>query len=277
MKKNTKKLIALATALTFAVGLVTLTGCGSGSSSDDKVIKVGASPTPHAEILKAVESEVEKQGYKLKIVEFEDYVKPNQALADGDLDANYFQHKPYLDDYNKKNGTDLVSAGTVHYEPIGIYKGTKSTIASLSSGDKVGVPNDTTNEARALLLLQAQGVIKLRDGVGLDATKADIVSNPKNIEIEELDAAIIPKSLPDLALGVINGNYALGADLTSADCLAYEAADSEAASEYANIVAVRKEDLKSKKTKVLVKALQSATAKKYIEKTYKGTVELYTD
>ena len=277
MKNNIKKTVVLATAFTFAIGLFTLTGCGSSSSSSgDKTIKVGASPTPHAEILKAIEPEIEKQGYKLKIVEFDDYVKPNQALADGDIDANYFQHKPYLDDYNKKNGTDLVSAGTVHYEPIGIYKGTKSSIDALSSGDKVGVPNDTTNEARALLLLQSKGVIKLKDGAGLSATKADIVSNPKGLDIEELDAAIIPKSLPDLALGVINGNYALGAGLTADDCLAYESADSAAAAKYANIVAVRKDDLNSKKTKVLVKALQSETAKKYIEKTYKGTVEPYT-
>ncbi len=269
MKKNfIKRTIVIATTLALSTAL--LAGCGA--KKEDNVIKVGASPSPHAEILKAVSKELEKDGYKLKVVEFEDYVKPNQALTDGDIDANYFQHTPYLKDYNKKNKTDLVAVAKIHYEPLGIYKGAKSSLDALTAGDKVGVPNDTTNEARALLLLQKQGLITLKKGAGLQATKADIVDNPKNLDIVELDAAIIPRSLPDLAVGVINGNYALGANLKAGDSLAFEDKDSEAAKEFANVIAVRKEDKNSKKTKALVKALKSAEAKKFIKGKYEGAV-----
>lgn len=265
-----KKITALAIALVFAAGL--LSGCGGKSEEEGELIKVGASPSPHAAILKAIAPELKKEGYKLEVVEFEDYVKPNQALTDNDIDANYFQHKPYLDDYNNKNKTDIASAGAVHFEPLGIYKGAKKSLDKLANGDKVGVPNDTTNEARALLLLQDKGLIKLNDKAGLQATKKDIVENPKNIDIVELEAAVIPKSLPDLAVAVINGNYAISAGLKTEDSIAFESKDSEAAKEYANILAVRAEDKDSDKTKALVKALCSDTAKKFINDKYSGAV-----
>ena len=269
MSKTIKQLLKLGLILTFS--LTFLTGCGNGNK-DDKVIKVGASPSPHAEILEAIKPEIEKEGYELQIVEFEDYVKPNQALSDKDLDANYFQHQPYLDDYNKKNNTNLVGIKKIHYEPLGIYKAEKKSIDELSSGDKIGVPNDTTNEARALLLLEEQGIIELKKDAGLQATKADIINNPKNIEIVELDAAIIPQTLPDLAIAVINGNFAISSGLKSDDAIIFESNDSKAAQEYANVIAVRKEDKKSNKTKALLKALQSDTAKNFIKNEYNGAV-----
>lgn len=269
MKRNRLLGIILIATLVFATAA--LTGCKNGKKDDKKII-VGASPTPHAEILEEAREEIEKEGYTLEIKEFDDYVKPNQALTDGDLDANFFQHEPYLIDYNKKNKTDIEVAGVEHFEALGVYKGKKKSFDELTSGDKIAVPNDTTNEARALLLLESQGIIKLKDGVGLEATKKDIVSNPKNIEIEEIDAAIIPKTLPDVALGVINGNFALGAKLTADDRIASESSDSEAANKYANVVAVNKGDKDSKKIKVLVKALHSEKVKKFIEDKYQGTV-----
>lgn len=267
MKKTFKILVGVLT-LVLSVGL--LTGCGG--KKEDKVIKVGASPAPHGEILEALKDEVKEKGYTLEIVEFEDYVKPNQALTDGDIDANFFQHQPYLTDYNKKNKTDIVGVKKIHFETLGIYKGSKSSLNDLSKGDKIGVPNDTTNEARALLLLEANGIIKLKQGVGLEATKKDIVSNPKGIEIVELEAAVIPKSLPDLALGVINGNYALSSGLKVTDSIANESSTSEAADEYANIIAVRKEDKDSEKTKILEEVLTSDACKKFIQKNYGNAV-----
>lgn len=269
MKRNRLLGIILIATLVFATAA--LTGC-KNDKKDDKKIIVGASPTPHAEILEVAREEIEKEGYTLEIKEFDDYVKPNQALTDGDIDANFFQHEPYLIDYNKKNKTDIEVAGVEHFEALGVYKGKKKSFDELTSGDKIAVPNDTTNEARALLLLESQGIIKLKDGVGLEATKKDIVSNPKNVEIEEIDAAIIPKTLPDVALGVINGNFALGAKLTAADRIASESSDSEAALKYANIIAVNKGDKDSKKIEVLVKALHSDKVKKFIEEKYQGTV-----
>ena len=274
MNKKVLRVLAIALIAVLTLGLA---GCGSSDSgsdsgSEDKVITVGASPSPHAEILEAIASEVEAQGYTLEIVEFEDYVKPNQALTDGDIDANYFQHQPYLDDYNEKNGTDLVGVEKIHYEPLGVYKGTKSSFDELEEGDRIGVPNDTTNEARALQLLQAEGLITLKDGVGLQATRADIVDNPKNIEIVELEAAVIPQTLPDLALAVINGNYALSGGLTAGDAIAYEASDSEAAQEYGNVIAVRAGEENSEKTQVLLNAIKSETAREFIESEYQGSV-----
>lgn len=269
MKKNSK--LALVLIGTLAIGAIALTGCGK-SKTDDKKIVVGASPTPHAEILEVARDELEKEGYILEIKEFEDYVKPNQALSDGDLDANFFQHAPYLKDYNEKNKTDLVSAGDEHFEALGVFKGKKTSFDELASGDKIAVPNDTTNEARALLLLEANGLIKLKEGAGLAATKKDIVSNPKNIEIVELDAAIIPKTLPDVAFGVINGNFALGAGLGAGYRIASEAGDSEAAKKYANIIAVRKGDENTDKIKALIKALHSDKVKTFIEEKYQGAV-----
>ena len=267
--KNLKKTLVLIATLVAAVALL-----ASCSKKDDKTIKVAATPSPHAEVLEQIKDVLAEDGWTLEIVEFEDYVKPNQAVEDGDVDANYFQHQPYLDQYNEENKTKIVSAGVIHYEAMGIYKGKKSELSSLSSGDKVGVPNDVTNEARALALLEANGVIKLKEGVGLNATKADIVSNPYGVEIVELDAAIIPNTLPDLAFGVINGNYALNAKLTSANAVAFEASDSTAAQTYANIIACKKSAKNSKKIKALVKAIQSDTVKNYIEKEYGGIVKV---
>lgn len=237
----------------------------SSSASNGTVITVGASPSPHAEILKAA-------GYELKVVEYNDYVQPNVALSEGDLDANYFQHKPYLDNYNQENGTDLVSAAAIHFEPMGIYAGKSSDIKNVPDGAKIAVPSDATNEARALLLLQDQGVLKLKDGVGLEATKNDIAENPHNVEFVEVEAASVPRTLQDADFGVINGNYALSAGLDTTATLASEGAGSEAAKTYANIVAVRKGEDQTDKTKALVKALTSDTAKKFIENQYKGSV-----
>lgn len=270
------------------LGSFTLTACGgnsatgssaatsgaatSSSASNGTVITVGASPSPHAEILKAVEDEIKAAGYELKVVEYNDYVQPNVALSEGDLDANYFQHKPYLDNYNQENGTDLVSAAAIHFEPMGIYAGKSSDIKNVPDGAKIAVPSDATNEARALLLLQDQGVLKLKDGVGLEATKNDIAENPHNVEFVEVEAASVPRTLQDADFGVINGNYALSAGLDTTATLASEGAGSEAAKTYANIVAVRKGEDQTDKTKALVKALTSDTAKKFIENQYKGSV-----
>ncbi len=263
-------------AVVLAAGLLmtSLAGCGGGSSSstDGKTIVVGASPTPHSEILKAAEEALKEKGYTLEIKEFTDYVQPNQALSNGELDANYFQHAPYLTDYNEKNGTDLVSAASIHYEPLGLYAGKTKAVTELSDGATIAVPNDTTNEARALLLLENQGLIKLKEGVGLAATPKDIAENPKNLKVQELEAAQLARSLGDVDMAVINGNYALDADLKVSDALAKEEKDSEAAKTYANIVAVRKGEENSDKTKALIDALKSESVQNYILNTYGGAV-----
>ena len=235
-------------------------------------IVVGASPAPHAEILAAAEPVLNEAGYTLKIVEYTDYVQPNLALEAGELDANYFQHGPYLEQFNEEQGTDLVSAGTIHYEPFGIYAGKTASLEELADGATVAVPNDTTNEARALLLLEAQGLLKLKEGAGLDATRNDIEENPRNLEILEVEAAQIPLSLQDVDIAVINGNYAIDAGLKVSDALAVEASDSEAAVTYGNVVAVRNGDENSDKTKALVEALKSDTVKEFIDETYAGAV-----
>ena len=279
--KNIKKVWAIALILVLA--LAALTACGGGSSEEaaggeadgDKVIKVAASPTPHAEILGSVADALQEEGWTLEVVEFDDYVQPNVATTDGDVDANYFQHVPYLDEYNAQNGTNLVSVGGVHYEPMGVYAGTKKSFDELADGDKVGIPNDATNGARALLLLQDNGVIKLKDGAGVTATEQDIAENPKNITIVPLEAATIPASLPDLALGVINANYAIGADLKIDEALATEAADSLAADTYVNVIVVNEENKDSEKTKALVAALQTDEVRKFIEDTYAGVHRRY--
>lgn len=280
IKQHIKPLAGIVAAAGLALAL---TACGgnsgaattavaSSSAASDNVITVGASPSPHAEILEAIKPELEAQGYELKVVEYSDYVQPNVALSEGDLDANYFQHLPYLENYNTENGTDLASAGAIHFEPMGLYAGKSSDITNVPDGAKIAVPSDATNEARALLLLQDQGVIKLTDGVGLEATANDIVENPHNVELVEVEAAAVPRSLQDVDFGVINGNYALSAGLDTSATLASEGADSEAAQTYANIVAVRKGDENSEKTQALIKALTSDTARKFIEEQYKGSV-----
>lgn len=271
---------ALALALTGAVIIGAFAGCGAkkDSSSDTKKeetkkIVIGASPSPHADILKVAKKELKKEGYELEIKEYSDYVQPNTALESGDLDANYFQHKPYLDDFNKKKKTHLVSTGMIHYEPFGIFPGKTKTLKDLKKGATVAVPNDTTNEARALLLLQDQGLIKLKDGAGLTATKKDIVENKKDLAIKEIEAAQIPRSLKDVDIAVVNGNYALQAGLkVNKDALATEDADSVGAKTYGNIVAVKKGNEKLAATKALIKALKSDTVKKYINDKYDGAV-----
>lgn len=273
--KNIKRFSILALVLVLALGALSACGSkssGGGDESADKTIRVAASPTPHAEILNSVSDALAAEGWTLEVVEFEDYVQPNVATTEGDVDANYFQHVPYLEDYNKENGTELVAVGNVHYEAMGVYKGTKDSLDALAEGDKIGVPNDTTNEARALQLLAANGVITLKEGVGLEATKTDITENPKNVEIVELEAASIPGALPDLAFGVINANYALGASLTTDDAVAYEAGDSEAAETYVNVIVVNKGNEESEKTKALVAAVQTEAVKKFIEEKYSGAV-----
>lgn len=277
--KNLKKLLAIATILVLALAALTACGGGSGDSADsgeadaDKTIKVAASPTPHAEILNSVSDALAKEGWTLEVLEFDDYVQPNVATTDGDVDANYFQHVPYLDEYNAQNGTNLVSVAGIHYEPMGVYAGTKKSFDELAEGDQVGIPNDATNGARALLLLQDNGVIKLKDGAGVTATEQDIAENPKNIKIVPLEAATIPASLPDLALGVINANYAIGADLKIDEALATETADSLAADTYVNVIVVNEENKDSEKTKALVAAIQTDEVKEFILNTYNGAVQ----
>lgn len=270
--KNIKRFSILAAVL--VLSLTILSACGGGSSeSADKTIKVAASPTPHAEILNSVADVLAEEGWTLEVIEFDDYVQPNVATTDGDVDANYFQHVPYLDEYNEQNGTDLVAVANVHYEAMGVYKGTKDSFDALEDGDKIGIPNDGTNGARALQLLEANGVIKLKEGAGVTATEQDIEENPKNLEIVPLEAATIPASLPDLALGVINYNYAQGAGFTQDDAVALEEADSEAAETFVNVIVVNAGNEETEKTKALVKAVQSDTVKDFILENYNGLIQ----
>lgn len=277
MKKN---LIAL--VLTLAFVLSAATGCGSKSDTSSTAssaaaktttLTVGASPTPHAEILKQCAEPLKKEGITLKIVEFTDFVQPNTALESGDLDANYFQHTPYLKDFNKKHGTHLVALAKIHYEPFGIYPGKTSSLEKLPDGAKISVPNDGTNEARALLLLEKQGIIKLRDGAGFDATKLDIQNNPKHVRIVEMEAAQLTKSRSDANLAVINGNYALQDGLNAAkDALATEASGSDSAQTYANVIAIKQGNENNPAVKKLIKVLHSKAIQNYITSTFKGAV-----
>lgn len=244
-----------------------------GDTTQLQVINVGASPAPHAEILEVAKGVLKEEGYDLKITEFVDYVQPNLALDSGELDANYFQHKPYLDNFNQERGTKLVSAAAIHYEPYGIYAGKTKSLDELKDGAQVAVPADASNEARALLLLEAQGLIKLKDSTNINATKNDIVENPKNLNIIEIEAAQLPRSLQDVDIAVINGNYAIEAGLSvNKDALAKEDAESVAATTYGNIVAVKEGKENDPAIQALVKALQSDKVKTYIEETYDGGV-----
>ena len=272
-----KKIVALALAGVLAVG--TLAGCGakkdegSKESGENKVIKIAASATPHAEILEEAKPLLKEKGYDLEIKVFDDYVQPNEVVESGDFDANYFQHTPYLESFNKEKGTHLAVAGEIHYEPFGIYPGTKKSLDEIADGDKVAVPNDTTNEARALLLLQDNGIIKLKEGVGLEATVNDIKENPRNIEIVELEAAQIARVTGEMAYVVLNGNYALQAGYSvGKDSLAYEKADSEAAKTYVNVIAVKEGNEENEAIKALVEVLKSDDIKKFIEEKYDGAV-----
>lgn len=265
-----KKLVALLVVGAVLAGV--LTGCGN-ASSDSKVIKIAASSTPHAEILEQVKPALAEKGYDLQITEFADYVQPNEVVESGEFDANYFQHQPYLDSFNEEKGTHIVTVAGIHYEPFGIYPGTKTDLNDLAEGDTIAIPNDTTNEARALLLLEDNGIITLKDNVGLVATINDIVDNPKNIKFIELEAAQIARVTGENAFVVLNGNYALEAGYSvGKDSLAHEASDSVAAKTYVNIVAVKEGNENTDKTKALVEVLKSDDVKKYINDTYDGAV-----
>ena len=278
MMKQKKRWTAVLLA-TLALGL--LAGCSGGANgtgsaadagADDQVITIGASVTPHAEILNHFKDAFAEEGYQLDVVEFTDYVQPDKALAAGDLDANYFQHQPYLDNFNEVNGTDLVSVGANMYIPMAIFSNTLTSLDDIPEGTTVAVPNDTTNEARALLLLEENGFITLEDGVDVTATVLDIADNPHDLKFVELDAAQIPRSLEDADLAVVNGNFALDAGLNLDDALLVESADSVTAQTYANVIAVRAGEEDSAKTQTIVKILMSDECKQYIEENFNGAV-----
>ena len=264
-----KKIIAIALVLVMALSLA---ACGNAAASD-KTITIAASSTPHAEILAVAKEVLAADGWTLDIVEYADYVVPNTVVDDGEMDANYFQHQPYLDTFNAENGTALVSVAAIHYEPFGIYTGTKTAIEGLEEGDKIAVPNDGSNRARALLLLEQEGIITLKDGVGMEATVLDIAENALNLDIVEMEAAQIAGVRDSVALAVINGNYALLAGLNAGvDALAVEDAESISATTYANILVVKEGNEETEKTKALKAALLSEEVKNFINETYSGAV-----
>jgi D-methionine transport system substrate-binding protein len=275
MSLNLKKLVIGSLAALAVAGFVA--GCGSdkqaasssAASGDAVTIKVGVSPVPHGEILKAAKDQLAKEGVNVEIVEFTDYVQPNLALADKSLDANYFQHQPFLDEFNKSKGTDLVSIGTVHLEPMAIYSNKIKDLKDLPDGAKVTIPNDPTNGGRALLVLQSTGLIKLRDGAPITATVQDIAENPKNLQITELEAPQLPRTLEDSDIAVINMNFALEAKLDPKTALYTEGSDSP----YANVVAVRRGDENRPELQKLIKALQSEEVKAFIEQKYNGAIK----
>ena len=284
-----KKILAL--SLTLALGL-SLTACGGSNSgsapaasapaasapaasapAETVVLNVAASPTPHAEILQQVKPILAEQGIDLQIHEYGDYVIPNTAVEEGDEDVNYFQHQPYLDQFNAENGTHLVSVAPIHYEPFGIYPCKTASLDALPDGATVAVPNDATNEARALQLLAAQGLIEIDPNAGLKATPNDITSNPKNLQFKELEAAMIPQITTEVDIAAINGNYALQAGFSSAaDAIALEDPDSEAAKTFANIIVVKEGNENNPAVQALVKALQSDTVRDYINNSYNNNV-----
>ena len=264
-----KKTIAIVLTLVLCLGLF----AGCGKKADDKVITIAATPNPHAEILEVVKEVLAKDGWELKITVYNDYVVPNNVVEDGELDANYFQHTPYLDEFNEANGTHLVSVATVHYEPLGLYSKKITNLADLSDGDKVAVANDTTNRARGLQLLEAQGLIKLKEGVGLTATKLDIEENPRNFDIQEIEAAQLPRSLGSVDIAVINGNYAIDAGLKASDALAVEDGASEVIQQnYANVLVTKEGNENNEALLALAAALKSDAVKTFIEETYEGAV-----
>lgn len=244
----------------------------SSSTSDNAVIKVGANITPHSEILEQAKPILAEKGITLEIVQIEDSITPNVGVAEGSLDANYFQHEPYLEQYNEENGTDLVSIGAIHYEPFGIYAGKTTDLSELADGATIAVPNNVTNEARALLLLQQEGILTLKDDAGINATVEDIVDNPKNVKFKELAPEQLVQSLPDVDLAVINGNYAIEGGLSVSDALAVEADDGLAATTYANIIATTPEKANDEALLTLVEVLKSDEISNYIEETYDGAV-----
>ena len=288
-----RRLIVLALALCLVLGLAACGGnntanngaannntagntagntADSGDTADSKVITVGATPAPHAEILEVAKEVLAEQGYTLDIVEFDDYIMPNDAVEEGELDANYFQHITYMNQFNEDNGYHLVSVGSIHYEPFGIYAGKTASLEELADGAQVAIPNDATNGGRALLLLEQEGLITLKEGAGITATVNDIVDNPKNLEIVELEARLLPDSLKDVDLAVINGNYAIDAGLKIADALAIESAEGEAATAYANVLTVKEGHENDEGIQALLAALKSDEVKTFIEETYDGAV-----
>ena len=288
--KMKKRFVSVIAAVLSAALLAGCGGSGASTSAsgdqaasaaggeESKTITVAASPTPHSEILEAAKPLLAEKGYELDIKVFEDYVQPNEVVNSGEIDCNYFQHVPYLESFNEEKGTDLVVAGKIHYEPLGIYPGTKKTLEEIGDGDVIAIPNDTTNEARALLLLQFNGIIKLKDGAGITATKQDIAENPHNVEIKELEAAQIPHVKDEVAYSVMNGNYALQAGLIAAkDALSYELPDSEAAATYVNVIAVKAGNEENEGIKALVEVLKSEEIKKFIADNYDGAVVVFEE
>ena len=263
-----KKVFAIVLCLAL---VLSLGACAK--KAEDKTITVAASPTPHAEILKVAGEVLAKDGWTLKVTEYPDYVVPNTVVEDGEMDANYFQHQPYLDTFNAEQKTHLVSVAQVHYEPFGIYPGTKSSIADLADGDKIAIPNDGSNRARGLLLLEAQGIIKLAEDVGMDATVLDITEKSVDVNIVEMEAAQIAGVRDSVALAVINGNYALNAGLNAGkDAIAIEDAASISATTYANILVVKEGNEETPKTEALKNALLSDQVRDFINETYEGAV-----
>ena len=292
--KQLKKVIALALALVLSLSLAACASKSAATTTEAPAadaaqstentaeskgtITVAASPTPHAEILAQAAPILAAEGWTLEVKEFQDYVQPNNVVESGEFDANYFQHIPYLENFNEEQGTHLVNAGGIHYEPFGIYPGTKASLDDIAEGDTIAVPNDTTNEARALLLLQDNGILKLKEGAGLTATVLDIEENPYNVEILELEAAQVPRVKDEVAYVVLNGNYALDAGFSVAkDSLAYEKSDSDAAKTYVNVIAVKEGNENSEKIQALVAALKSDTIRQYINDTYDGAVVPFDD
>ena len=265
-----KKILALALACVSCLSL--LSACG-GKSNEAVTIKVGASPTPHQEILENVVKDLlAKENVTLEVVPYDDYVLPNNNVEDGQLDANYFQHITYMNNFNEANGTHLVSVGSIHYEPFGIYAGKTASLDALADGATIAIPNDATNGGRALLLLQEQGLITLKDGVGLEPTVSDIAENPHNYDIKELTANLLTTTLQDVDVAVINGNYAIGAGLKASEALAIEAADGIAGTAYVNVLAVKEGRENDEAIKALVDALKSDEVKAFIDETYGGGV-----
>ena len=269
-------------SILFILSLISFVACSSNNqvatnesnenSQELTKITVAASPVPHAEILTEAIPLMKEKGYDLQVKEFTDYVQPNKVVESGEIDANYFQHKPYLDSFNEEQGTHIVSVGNVHYEPFGIYKGTKADFSEIADGDKIAVPNDTTNEARALLLLQEAGIIKLSDNAGITATKLDIVENSHNVEIVELESAQIPRSLQSVAYACMNANYVLEAGMKISDSLYIENAESLAAKTYANILCVKEDKKNEQFAKDLIEVLQSDSIKNFIIEKYDNAV-----
>jgi len=261
-----KKLTILTLAI--AISIFALTGCGA-KEEDQTVLKVGATPVPHAELLELIKPDLEAEGITLEIVEFTDYVTPNLALSEGEIDANFFQHVPYMDSFAAEHNIELVSAGNVHVEPLGLYSKTFDSADTIPTGAVIAIPNDPTNEGRALLFLAANGLITLKPDATLEATEADIVENPLGLVFEPIDAAQLPRTLDDVDGAVINTNYALEANLNPvADAVLLEGSDSP----YANIVTVVPDNLEDEAIQKLMKALQSEKVKTFIEENYGGAV-----